>query len=55
MIKTFPIYDGEGKEVPEENELLSFNNFCNLIFSSFNSIVKADMMEVYQDMTHPIT
>lgn len=39
FIKTFPIYDGEGKEIPEECELLSFNNFCNFIFTVSNSLM----------------
>jgi hypothetical protein len=37
LIKSFPVYDGEGKEKMEETDMISFNNFCSLLSSKRNS------------------
>ena len=55
IIRAFPIYDGEGKEIPEEAEYLTFNTFCNLVFSLSNSLVQPKFMEVHQQMGLPLT
>jgi len=54
-IKMFPVYDGEGNEKQEQNDMISFNNFCSLISSKRNSAFVEDKKEQCQPMTHPLS
>lgn len=54
-IKSFPVYDGEGKEKLEEHDMISFNNFCSLISSRRNSAFMEEKKECYQKMNLPLS
>jgi DUF2075 family protein len=51
----FPVYDGEGNEKQEQNDMISFNNFCSLISSKRNSAFMEEMKEQTQPMTNPLS
>lgn len=56
IIRGFPVYDGEGKEIPEYVDFLSFNNFSNIVFSITNSLIDERKIEMpHQDMSLPLT
>jgi hypothetical protein len=55
LIKSFPVYDGEGREKLEENDMISFNNFCSLLSSKRNSAYLEEKKEPQGQLNLPLS
>lgn len=55
MIKSFPVYDGEGREKAEENDMISFNNFCSLLSSRRNSAYLEERKDLQPRLSLPLS
>jgi hypothetical protein len=49
------VYDGEGREKVEENDMISFNNFCSLLSSRRNSAYQEERKDAPQRLALPLS
>jgi len=47
--------DSFGEKIPKTNLAITFSEFCSIIFSRNNEIFEPEKLEVYQDMSRPMT